>query len=68
MNRPFQTNRMRFGRFTIDLLHLLGKIMQLQFKNNTLKALLLIELRKYEGQALKLSLKKRYQIAKRNRF
>ena len=61
-------NRFKLGRFTIDLLHLWGKISRLTFQNNILKGLLLIELRKYEGQALGLSLKEKYRWVKDKRF
>ena len=47
---------------------LVGTIMWLNFENNILKALLIIELRKYNGQALGLTLKEKYRIVKGKRF
>lgn len=68
MDRPFKTNRFGIGRFTIDLLHLVGTIGKISFENKILKGLLLIELRKYEGSALGMSLKEKYKKVKKKRF
>jgi len=51
----------------IDLLHFVGRDMYHSFEINRLKALLYIELRKYQGQAKGLSLKDKYRIIKGGR-
>jgi len=61
-------NLLKLGRFTIDLLHLWGKVNKLAFQNKILKGLLIIELRKYEGHTLGLTLKDKYKQVKHKRF